>query len=162
MLNGASLFIFFIIWLSAFLLSLLLNATTKRCSSPKLSRLADWLDRKLKWNSFFNLILAAQVELLLASIIQVKHWRWGVNGDKVACIFALITFILFSGSTFAMFHIIKAVYRRHLDAKDEKSFIAKYGILTDGLRTRLPIHKAYQFVMMARRVLLVMLLFWDE
>ena len=38
----------------------------------------------------------------------------------------------------------------------------RFGLLTDGLRTRLAIHLAFQFVMMARRICLVALLFWDS
>lgn len=73
LLNGGSLLIFFSLWLTALFLTSLLHRTALFCVSrmSRASRALSWIIRKLKWNIFFELIFASQMELLLASVIQV-------------------------------------------------------------------------------------------
>ena len=67
LLNSGSLFIFFTLWTLAFGLSSLLTAAILCLkNAPRMTKCANWLDLKLKWNLFFDLIFAAQVELLLS------------------------------------------------------------------------------------------------
>ena len=47
------------------------------------------------------------------------------------------------------------------DLYNESDFVKRYGFLTEGLRTKSKIQLAYQFIMMARRICLVALLFLD-
>ena len=97
LLNGGSLFIFFSVWFLVLAISFLLSALGRKCQNwPRLSRFANWLERQLKWNSFFNLVFASQIELLLSAIIQLKHWNFAQSGDKVACIFTILTCLLFT------------------------------------------------------------------
>lgn len=107
LLNGGTLFIFFTLWFTALLLSYLLTALLRlKNDLSKLQRFVNWLDRQLKWNSFFNLIFTSQVELLLSSIIQLKHWQVSLNGDQVACIFAILTLLLYTVVPFVQLRII--------------------------------------------------------
>ena len=60
LLNGGSLFIIFTFWFLILAVSLLLSALAKKSDKLlRLTRFANWLERKLKWNSFFNLVFAS-------------------------------------------------------------------------------------------------------
>ena len=63
LLNGGSLFIFFAVWFLLLALSYLLNAILRKRAAnwPRITRFAKWLERKLKWNSFFDLVFASQI-----------------------------------------------------------------------------------------------------
>ena len=70
MLNGGTLFLFFIFWFICLLFSYLFKVIALfKKDSPKFKSFSEWIERKLKWNLFFDLFFASQVELLLSAII---------------------------------------------------------------------------------------------
>lgn len=143
--NGGSLIVFFTIWFALLASSFLLSAIAHAFhNQEKLTRLARWLEDQLKWNGFFNLILTSQIELLLAAIIQLKYWRWEKNGDKVACNYALL--LLFLNLLVPVLQLrimVKHSRRTEHKLNDDALFVKRFGVLTDGLRTRLAIHLAF-------------------
>ena len=159
LLNSGTLFIFLALWTLAFIMSSLLTASLSCITNaPRMTKCANWLDLKLKWNLFFDLLFAAQVELLLSAAIQFEHWRWELNGDRLACVCAVLTIAIFAVIPLVLIRIMK----KYRDLYQESDFVKRYGFLTEGLRTSSKIQLAYQFLMMARRVCLVVLLFLDD
>ena len=159
LLNSGTLFIFFALWTLGFILSSLLTAFLSCLkNAPRMTKCANWLDLKLKWNLFFELLFAAQVELLLSAAVQIEYWRWELNGDRLACVCAVLIIAIFTVIPLVQIRIMK----KYRDLYQEADFVKRYGFLTEGLRTRSKIQLAYQFFMMARRICLVILLFLDD
>ena len=111
LLNSGSLFIFFTLWTLAFGLSSLLTASFLCLkNAPRMTKCANWFDLKLKWNLFFDLIFAAQIELLLSVAVQIENWKWELNGDRLACVCAVLTIAIYTVVPFVQIRIMK-LYR---------------------------------------------------
>ena len=71
LLNGATVFLTLLAWaVLAIIASILALVTRKFClPTRKATRFAQWLDKTLKWNFFFDFFLAGQIELFASALI---------------------------------------------------------------------------------------------
>ena len=117
LLNGGTLFLTLQAWAILATVSTLLTLVAKRHCAPKgrSYRFSFWLDKKLKWNLFYEMFLASQIELFASVLIQLKHWDWGAkSGDKAAIVFACVTLGYFLVSTLFMLRIIRIAKAKSL------------------------------------------------
>ena len=70
---------------------------------------------KLKWNAFYQIFFASQIDLFASALITLKHWEWrGESGDKVASVCSLITLGYLLMATVYMVYIIYGIRKRDL------------------------------------------------
>ena len=160
LLNGGTLFIILGSQLCVLALAKLVMLCQKIRQSRRLHTCASWLERQVVWSPFLDLLMTAQVELLLSATVQLRKWTWVEHGDRIACIASLGIVLLYMALPIVLFKVLRLIWARK--AFETKEYKARFGILTEGLRIKTWQHLAYQFVGIARRLCLIFLLFSDN
>ena len=117
----------------------------------RLTKIRDWLDRKLKWNWTIRLLMESLMELSFGTIITISYAKGSTFGSYFNLGFAYALFIAMCSLPFFSQIFYQLQFKRMSDLED-KEFDNKYGAPYEGLKQDKRWSLFHPFMLCVRRI----------